>query len=535
MASLSEIVGYVQMGTDWAPTAAVRTAELWSEITRAELEVWGARSWVAAQGVWEFEGIPDWTPELFDSAAPPTCTTIRQSRKVVFSVPLTFLFEDASGRASKWVGQVLSLPTVTTAAGGAAGAAVLAQSEDYVIVKVESATTVWLDRPYEGVSSTLVGGWRFKWVWYRYPSDCLRPTAVWLGDEPMDNAPGVWLRQIPGPGPNWSNDPVGVPSAWVEGDPWPIPSGGRLTVALGQIGARDDTRGLPTARFYEVAWAWLIRGQLGAPGTPLKFSTGVPAGSFVSAQFTMLEADGLTAPVTSAPNANEAIWPLTYEGWQKVLLVNGNIDAATGDRLGPPRWSVVNRRELATTQTDADMYPLICADQANVLTVKQDWQMLPSLPRVLPSEAGHEFRIWPRSDGFELADPAFLDAAGAQVTDRRVGTRRFRLHYIRKPNTMCAPSDGPYPLPVELHDLVALKATELWARRIGRSDVADSALARYESAMGSSRVLKHQSREGYDLRRGRSRVGLQADAIYNGGLPLGPWPWVTTTNLPTTG
>ncbi len=533
MASLTEIVGRVQQETDWAPTATLRTKELHACINEAELDVWGARSWVAAQGTFEFDGIPDWTPERFNSAVPPTVSVTKSGRRLEFSAPLTFLYEDASLLASKWVGQAVSLPTSVPPSGGSG--VQITTAENYTILKVESPTVVWIDRPYEGITTAALTGWRFKWIWYRYPTDCLRPTLVYLADEPISSAPPIALRQLPSPGPLWWNDPVNTPSAWVEDDPFPIPAGGKLTVALNQPGARDDTHGLPTGRFYEVAWAWLVRGQLGAPGTPLVFSTGVAGGAtFVAATFTLLEPDGLTLPLTSAPNPTEAIWPLTYEGLQKVLLVNGNIDGLTGERLGPPRWSVVNRRSRATTQADTDLYALVISDQSNTQLVTQDWQVLPSLPRVLTNEAGHQFRMWPRSDGSEIADPAFQDGAGAQVTDRRVGTRRFRMHYIRKPLTMCQPNDVPFPLPVELHDLVVMKATEKWARRIGRMDIADSAEARFSRAIDSARALKHQAREGYRLRRGVTDVGRQADALYGGwgvGVNDG-YPVVTTFNLP---
>jgi hypothetical protein len=132
-----------------------------------------------------------------------------------------------------------------------------------------------------------------------------------------------------------------------------------------------------------------------------------------------------------------------------------------------------------------------------------------------------------------MSAPAFQDSAGSQVVEKRVGSRTFGVRYIRRPELMSRPQDTPFPLPADVHELVALKATELWARRIGRADVADSAFARYTRLLDEPRVLKHQKREGATTRIGNSMTARAHDLAVSG---VGPMPdgavWVSTYNLP---
>lgn len=540
--NLAEVRTRVQLDTDWAPESVVRRNELDATINLAEADVWGDRDWVAAGGSYSFQSLPDWTADRVDPtglAALITLSVGRMSRRFIASAGLPFLFTDANNRTSDWTGQVVSLPTVTAVSG--TGVPTLGQAEDYRIVKVASGTEVWLDRPYEGQTFASLTGWRFKKVWYVLPPHILRLTSIWLSTSPLSNAPVIELHQALGPGPDATDEPANTPRAWYEAAPALIRSGGKLTVVqTAPQGGRDDTHGIHSGRSYEFAWAWYDRDAVGPPGEPLIVTTAGTTAQFVGLSFTLLEMDGFTSPVTQAPSATETIWPLPYEGKKKVLLVNTNFDAASANpttegRLGPPRWAMVTRRSLNTTLSDGDTYPLLMDDLTATIAVVQSWQILPSLPRVLPREAGIAIRLYPRSDGFELANPAFQDGAGAQVLDQRVGTRVFGCHYIRRPETMCAPFDTTFPLPFEVQDLVALKATERWARRIGRADVADSALARYAQQIDSPRVMKHQKREGKRTRVGPSTTARAHDAVAGGGY--GSWPdgpvYVSTNNLPT--
>lgn len=149
-----------------------------------------------------------------------------------------------------------------------------------------------------------------------------------------------------------SFDTTGTPQIYINSPDIMIPGGETLSYTLQEVESSDDGN-FESGKTYEFAYAHMgPGGNIGSPSKPVKIS--IPSAETTTYYRIVLD----TKDWAGYDNANR-MWADTYSAharpvsdwnleWNRILLINRNIDESTGRALGSPKWVPIN---LNATQT----------------------------------------------------------------------------------------------------------------------------------------------------------------------------------------
>ena len=456
MANLKALREKVKNITDYSPELQQFNDQLDELINDAYYCIWTMKRWNFATKLdtLRFHIDITATTDLENTGATAVNMNIqRGERKATLSAPI-----DRLHNPDIWEGQPIEIDTM-----------------EYTISKVLSQTEILLDKAYEGTSYNDYTGWKIKKRWYTLPEDCLELLYLGHRDYPYVSVTG-------------SQNPYGKSTAILPRREEDLDlrvdrdmsyaeayiTSPSLTVKPAEkieLSVTETTGNFPNGKSYELCWAFLKDGKIGALSEPavVTFNSnnkGIGV-KFVSWDDEVIQADTYN---------NKDQVATQWEGYRKVVLWNKNFDKATAERKGLPCWLFVtvggsNRNELNYLDI------LIAEDTVSSIEILNTNQLDNGSRRYIEIDGLHQqIRPYPRVNGFDFE--VIQIKSGGTTTTFHDYVREGVIRYLEKPQDLLLSTDVP-KMPYEFHQLIVYKALEDIYLKLGQQGLATTYERKY--------------------------------------------------------
>lgn len=435
--------------TDYSPELQVFDDQIDELLNDAFYEIWTNKRWTFSTKLDLLDLHPDITPytDLESGATVVNANVIFGQRRITFSNNIGRLKD-----LDVWEGQPIQI-----------------QNQEYTISKIVSANQLYLTESFKGDTTVDDTTWIIKKRYYDLPQDCLELLYAGYRDAPYASIP-VWGK-AQGLLPRREEElnlrmdlAMDYADAYIPTPNRFIPPAELLDIFAGGVGT------LP-AGYYELCWAFVKEGKIGALSEPKTFELEEGNGSLVLL-FQTWDKQGVFTDF--AYQSADQITP-QFEGYRKTIYFNKNIDKTTGERIGLPCW--IQLTEAGTRNTSAYLEPLIVDDTAGAVTIADFNSFEGGNPRYIERDGQHQqVRFYPRPIGFDTKKVITGEEA------ETIYSRQMTIRYYKKPQDILLSTDSP-EMPVEFHQLIVYKALEQIYLKLGQTGLSNTYSSKYDKAI----------------------------------------------------
>jgi hypothetical protein len=491
MANLTALREKIKNITDYSPELQQFNDQLDELINDAYYQIWTHKRWNFATKLIDWPFLIDMTPRRDQDtvgAANVNAAVTEGSRLVTFSGSMDRLGE----YADLWEGQPIEI-----------------QGYEYKISVVVSDSRVMLDRKFFGTTKTDDETWKIKKRWYNLPEDCLELLYIGHRDYPYISVTGTtppYGKQT-GLMPRREEEyglradyAMNYAEAYIPSPTENIPAGEKLEVAGSPEAITGD---LTNNRYFEFCWAFLKEGKVGPLSEPKIYQN---TGNDPAARLSFFAWDEQALYCKAFAETDDS--PAQWEGFDKKIYFNKNLDPDTGERTGLPCWiEVVNAQTITAGRPDPDyIKPVVVPHTSTYVDVRYLSQLDNGSRRYIEVDGSHQrIRPYPRVDGFDVEIPEKFNTAVPPVKIQKHDyVKTGIMRYYKKPLDLLLPTDSP-EMPYEFHQLIVYKALEIIYLKLGDASMAGVYEKKYEKAI---KELEKRYVDKVDVQPIRSQFGL---------------------------
>lgn len=435
--NLKELRNKIKNITDYNPEIQTYLDDLDNLINDSYSEIYLSKRWTFAQHLCYLNIYPDITPTSEPSVT-RNANVVDGRRNVAFSSAIPEFLEDRR----HWEGQIFEL-----------------QGMEYTILSIDpSGAALRVQEPLRCTSNVDDVSWRIKHRFYTMPEDLYDILSLSHRDAPVPSNLPIWGKKTGLPARREEDLDLRIDytadfsEAYVPLPPWNIPSGMKLKLEL-TTQAEPPIATLPPGH-YEFCWAFQKYGRIGPLSEPNTINA-LDGIQTAAVGITLRFLDWRDQPVAAdAYDPSSDVYANNWEGYEKVIFYNSNIDPATGERRGLPCWRMCN--DAAAIKTRDDHLPIQVDDETSFYEIKFAGEVDSGSPRYEEWDGQHHvIRPYPRPQGFEKE---YLTVQ-AGPNDPALYHRQFRqyqLRYQRKPQKLCEVTDTPQ-MPYEFHQNIVYR------------------------------------------------------------------------------
>ena len=501
MANLTGLREKIKNITDYSPELQQFNDQLDELVNDAYYQIWTHKRWNFATKLIDWPFLVDMTPRRDQDTvggALVNAAVTQGSRFVTFSSPMDRLdtYKDL------WEGQPIEI-----------------QGYEYTISVVVTNTRIMLDRKFLGTTDTDDETWKIKKRWYNLPEDCLELLYIGHRDypyisvtgtsPPYGKAAGLLPRREEEAGLR-ADYAMNYASAYIPSPTENIVAAEKLTATGSPEAITGD---IENNRYIEFCWAFVKQGKVGPLSEPKLYHN---ASNDSAVRLTFISWDDESLYCKAFAETDDS--PSQWEGYDKRIFYNKNLDSATGERTGLPCWTqIVNAETIVAGRTDP-LYikPVDVPHTSAFVDVRYMSQLDNGSKRYIEIDGSHQrIRPYPRVDGFDVET---LQDVAANVKHDYIKTGIMR--YFKKPQDLLLPTDSP-EMPYEFHQLITYKALEIIYLKLGDAGMAGTYEKKYEKAI---KQLEKRYVDKIDVQPVRGQFGLprgfrgytSSDLTYNG-------------------
>lgn len=451
MANLKALRQKIKNITDYSPELSQFDDQLDELINDAYYSLWTLKRWSFATELDTIKFHTDMlsTTDIENVTAivkQVTATVTKGQRRVLFSAKM-----DRLHNKGIWEGQPIEIDTM-----------------EYTISKVLDENELFLDRAFEGTTSTTNSNWKIKKRWYDLPENCLELLYLGHRDYPYVSVSG-------------SQNPYGKSTAilprreedlnlrvdytqsyaeaYITSPVQNIAPAEQLTITLPSVSGEFQS-----GKFYEFAWVFLKDGKVGALSESQEIEI-VGDNKTVRINFKGWDDLDIVADTYNTKDKVASQW----EGYRKMIVWNKNYNQTTGERKGLPCWLyVVNGGSNRNESTYLE--PVVAQDTQEFQNITHLNQLDNGSPRYVEIDGNHQqIRPYPRPIGYDFEVEQVLDGENVDVYHDYV--REGVMRYMVKPRDILLATDVPQ-MPYEFHQLIVYKALEDIYLKLGQQGLA---------------------------------------------------------------
>lgn len=451
MANLKALRQKIKNITDYSPELSQFDDQLDELINDAYYSLWTLKRWSFATKLDTIQFHTDMlsttdTENVTALVKQVTATVTKGQRRVLFSAKM-----DRLHNKGIWEGQPIEIDTM-----------------EYTISKVLHDNELFLDRAFEGTTSTENSNWKIKKRWYDLPENCLELLYLGHRDYPYVSVSG-------------SQNPYGKSTAilprreedlnlrvdytqsyaeaYITSPVQNIAPAEQLTITLSSGSGQFQS-----GKFYEFAWVFLKDGKVGALSESQEIEI-VGDNKTVRINFKGWDDLDIVADTYNTKDKVASQW----EGYRKMVVWNKNYNQTTGERKGLPCWLyVVNGGENRNESTYLE--PIVAEDTVEFQDITHLNQLDNGSPRYVEIDGNHQqIRPYPRPIGYDFEVEQVLDGSNVDVYHDYV--REGVMRYMVKPRDILLATDVPQ-MPYEFHQLIVYKALEDIYLKLGQQGLA---------------------------------------------------------------
>lgn len=487
MANLTALREKIKNITDYSPELQQFNDQLDELINDAYYQIWTHKRWNFATKLIDWPFLIDMTPSRDDdnNTGNVNMQCTEGSRLVTFSAGMDRLGE----YKELWEGQPIEI-----------------QGYEYKISVVISDSRIMLDRKFFGTTQVDDETWKIKKRWYNLPEDCLELLYIGHRDYPYISVTGTtppYGKQT-GLMPRREEEyglradyAMNYAEAYIPSPTENIPAGEKLEIE----GSPESITGdIENNRYFEICWAFLKEGKVGPLSEPKTYHNVANDPAFRVSFYAWDE-----EPLHCINFLGSDDKPAQWEGFQKKIYYNKNLDPDTGERTGLPCWIEVIKAETITAgRTDPEyIEPVIVAATAPYIDLRFMSQFDNGADRYIEIDGSHQrIRPYPRVDGYDVEVPQKFSGGDKIQLHDYIKTGIMR--YYKKPQDLLLPTDSP-EMPYEFHQLIVYKALEIIYLKLGDASMAGVYEKKYEKAI---RELEKRYVDKVDVQPIRSQFGL---------------------------
>lgn len=464
MANLTALREKIKNITDYSPELQQFNDQLDELINDAYYQIWTHKRWNFATKLIDWDFIVDLTPSRDQdnpAGAVINALVTEGSRFVTFSA---------------------SMDRLETYKDILEGQPIEIQGYEYTISVVVSGSRLMLDKKFFGTTKTDDTSWKIKKRWYNLPEDCLE--LFYLGHRdypyisvtgttpPFGKASGLMPRREEEFGLR-ADYAMNYAEAYIPSPTENIPAAERLKIEESPEAIAGD---LTNNKWFEFCWSFLKEGKKSALSEPKLVQN---TGSALRLSFYSWDDEPLYCKAFAQTDDSPAQW----EGFDKRIFYNKNLDPDTGERTGLPCWiEVINAETIVAGRTDPlYIQPVDVLHTDAYVDVRFLSQMDNGSNRYVEIDGSHQrIRPYPRVDGFDIEVPQVISGGSTIQPHDYVKTGIMR--YMKKPQDLLLPTDSP-EMPYEFHQLISYKALEIIYLKLGNSQMASTYEKKYEKAI----------------------------------------------------
>tara|TARA_R110000868_G_scaffold282196_1_gene542429 strand:+ start:13267 stop:14811 length:1545 start_codon:yes stop_codon:yes gene_type:complete len=449
MANLKSLREKVKNITDYSPELAQFNDQMDELLNDAYYDLWTRKRWRFSTklGFLRFHvdmfGTRD--NENAGAGGVVTAAVTASSRLVTFSAAM-----DRLPQVDVWEGQPISI-----------------QDQEYTISRIETSTTLIIDRDFEGTTNAADTTWVIKKRTYDLPEDTLELLYLGHRDYPYNTTTGTQnpFGKSTGLFPRREEEinlRVDLKRSYAE---CYIPQPVYFTQPAETLTTATVAGGnFALNNYYELCWAFIKDGKISALSEPKthKIAEGATG---IRVTFKSWDGNDIDSDTFQTEDTSTQPW----EGYRKTLFWNKNIDRATGERLGLPCWlAVINGGGVRNLESY--IQPAVVADTVAFYDILNTNQLDNGAKRYIERDGQHQqIRPYPRVDGFDFTQPRVV--VGGVLKQPKDYIREGVIRYMKKPNDMLLDTDSP-EMPVEFHQLIAYHALENIYLKLGQQGLA---------------------------------------------------------------
>lgn len=451
MANLKALRQKIKNITDYSPELSQFDDQLDELINDAYYSLWTLKRWSFATKLDTIQFHTDMlsttdTENVTALVKQVTATVTKGQRRVLFSAKM-----DRLHNKGIWEGQPIEIDTM-----------------EYTISKVLDENELFLDRAFEGTTSTTNSNWKIKKRWYDLPENCLELLYLGHRDYPYVSVSG-------------SQNPYGKSTAilprreedlnlrvdytqsyaeaYITSPVQNIAPAEQLTITFA-----SDAGQFQSGKFYEFAWVFLKDGKVGALSESQEIEI-VGDNKTVRINFKGWDDLDIVADTYNTKDKIASQW----EGYRKMIVWNKNYNQTTGERKGLPCWLyVVNGGENRNESTYLE--PVVTEDTVAFQDITYLNQLDNGSPRYVEIDGNHQqIRPYPRPIGYDFEVEQVLIGTNVDVYHDYV--REGVMRYMVKPRDILLATDVPQ-MPYEFHQLIVYKALEDIYLKLGQQGLA---------------------------------------------------------------
>ncbi len=491
--NLTAIREKIKNTTDYSPDRQPFSAQLDELVNDAYYAIWTHKRWVFATHTEPYRFFIDILPDRDNENVPApatnvTATWVQGERLVTFSHAIDRLQKVGHLEGPDvWEGQPISI-----------------EKREYIIEKVNSGTTLIVNEPIVAPTPAQPSiNWLIKKRWYDLPEDLLELLYLGHRDYPYNASQGSFspygkATAIMPRREEQVDLRADYKASYAEAYIWSpyrmVKPAERIKLAQ----SNDTGSGFTANGYYEICWAFLKDGKVGALSEPATLKV-TSANNSINVNFTSWDDSNIVAD----PYNNQDELPTPWRGYRKVIYYNKNVDKLTGERRGLPCWiAIINGGSNRNLETFNER--VVVSDQLATYRIDNANQMDNGQERYVEIDGQHtQIRPYPRVDGFdEEVKQVKADQNILQFHDFR---RDAIIRYYKKPKDLLLGTDVP-EMPYEFHQLIVYKALEDIYLKLGQEGLSTTYARRIENEM---KELKKRYVDHIDshVRRGQFSSG----------------------------
>jgi len=426
--------------TDYSPELQQFNDQIDELINDAYYEIWTKKRWNFATKLDLLDLHTDITPysDLESGASVVNANVIFGQRRITFSHNIGRL-----KLIDVWEGQPIQI-----------------QNQEYTISKIVSGNTLYLTEAFKGDTIVDDTSWIIKKRYYDLPQDCLELLYAGYRDAPYATIPvyGKATGLLPRRDEDYN---LRMDLAMDYADAY-IPTPSQFIPPAELLDILEGGAGTLPAGYYELCWAFVKEGKIGALSEPKTFQ--IQEGN--SSLILLFQTWDKQAVFTDfAYQSNDQTTP-QFEGYRKAIFFNKNIDKTTGERIGLPCW--IQLTKGGTRNTADYLEPLIVEDTFGSVTLADFNQFEGGNPRYIERDGQHQqVRFYPRPIGYDTKKVVTGEEA------ETIYSRQMTIRYYKKPQDILLSTDSP-EMPVEFHQLIVYAALEQIYLKLGQVGLSNN-------------------------------------------------------------
>lgn len=459
MANLTALREKVKNVIDYSPELQAFNDQVDQLLNDAFYFIWNYKRWNFTTKIATFPFYVDILPtrDTENSGGAPVIAAVTEGQR---NVSFHWNMDRLWALKDQWEGQPISI-----------------QNMEYTISKILSPNSLLLTEAFRGKSTDTDTTWVIKKRWYDLPSDCLELLYLGHRDYPYNTAVGSFppFGKSTGLMARREEDldmradyKAAYAEAYIQAPSIIIPPGEKLTLE----GKTVDGGTIPSTSTFEICWAFLRDGKIGALSKPAVISLANGQNAF-DVHFTGWDDLEIIADPFQLKDLTQTPW----EGDRKVLFWNKNWERSSGTRTGLPCWiQMINAG--STRNTAAFNQPIVVEDTVSTYTVKWITSFDNGGKRYIEVDGQwNVIRPYPRVDAWDFEQVRKVEAGELVFPKNYV--KEGIIRYYKKPADILLSTDSP-EMPYEFHPLIVTKVLEDIYMKLGQASLAQMYRARWE-------------------------------------------------------